>query len=105
MRKAETAKPALVTATILFAGLLGAWFWVKIQQGFALGVTADAQAFRVAAAALLFAPFLVLIYLCVKPQTVLKNRSFQGSILLAGLGFIWLLCALFLSLFVGFAPF
>ncbi|MBG6218510.1 hypothetical protein IWX75_002993 [Arthrobacter sp. CAN_A6] len=105
MRKANTAKPASVTATILFAGLLGAWFWIKIQQGFALGVAADAQTFRVAAAALLFAPFLILIYLCVKPPAVLKDCSPQGSLLFAGVGFIWLLCALFLSLFVGFAPF
>ncbi|MHA7239112.1 hypothetical protein [Arthrobacter sp. TMS1-12-1] len=105
MREVNTAKPAALTATVLFASLLVAWFWIKIQQGFALEVAAGAQIFRAAAAALLFAPFLVLIYLCVKPQTVLKDRSPQGSLLFAGLGFIWLLSALFLSLFVGFAPF
>ncbi|MHA7218299.1 hypothetical protein ACX80L_05350 [Arthrobacter sp. MDT1-48-3] len=105
MRRTGVAKPASVAATILFAGILLAWFWIKIQQGFVLGVAAGLQVFMVAAAALLFAPFLVLIYLCLKPQTVFKDRSSQGSSLFAGLGFIWLFCALFLSLFVGFAPF
>ena len=105
MRRADAVRPASVTATILFAGLLGAWFWIKIQQGIELGVTADAQTVRLAAAALLFAPFLVLTYLCVKPQTVLKSSSSQGSVFFAGLAFVWLASALFLSLFVGFAPF
>lgn len=104
MRKAQTGKPVSVVATVLFASLLGAWLWIRIQQGFALGVAADAQIFRMAAAALLFAPFIALIYLCVNPQTVLRNRSSQGSPAFAALGFIWLLCGLFLSLFVGFAP-
>lgn len=105
MRKADAAKPVSVTATILFASLLGAWFWIKIQQGIALGVTADAQTVRLDAAGVLFAPFVVLIYLVVKPQTVFKRSSSQGSVLFAGLAFVWLVCALFLSLLVGFAPF
>ncbi|MDN4611808.1 hypothetical protein [Arthrobacter burdickii] len=107
MRKVQTGKPVSVAATVLFASLLGAWLYIRIQQGFALGVAADADAqiFRMAAAALLFAPFIALIYLCVNPQTVLRNRSSPGSPAFAALGFIWLLCGLFLSLFVGFAPF
>lgn len=70
-----------------------------------LGVAAGTQNLRLAAAALLFAPFLVFFYLCVRPGTVFKNHSSQGSLFFAGLAFIWSFCAVFLSLFAGFAPF
>jgi len=98
-------KAVSVAAAVLFAGVLGAWFWIKIQQGVALQVAGGTQAFRIAIAVVLLAPFLVLIYLCVKPEAALKTRSSQGSVLFAALSFAWLLCALFCSLFLGFAPF
>ena len=74
MRNGDAAKPMSVAAAVLFAGLLGTWFWIKIQQSAALEVDAGTQAFRLAAAALLFAPFLVLIYLCLKPEAAVKQR-------------------------------
>ncbi|MGV0110852.1 MULTISPECIES: hypothetical protein [unclassified Arthrobacter] len=105
MREGDATKAVSVAAAVLFAGFLGAWFWITIQQGVALKVAGDTQAFRLAVAVLLFAPFLVLIYLCLEPEVALKTRSSQGSLLFAALRFAWLLCARFYSLLLGFAPF
>ncbi|MFC7848650.1 hypothetical protein ACFUTU_09260 [Arthrobacter sp. NPDC057388] len=103
--RAVVAKTFATTASILFAGLVGAWFAIKIKQSADLAVPAWSQAFRVTTATVLLAPFLALIFLCAKPRLVFKQDPWWGSLFFAGLAFVWLLCALFLSVFVGFGGF
>jgi hypothetical protein len=103
--KAVVAKTVAMMATLLFAGLVGAWFAMKIQQSADLGVPVWFQAFRVTSAMVLFAPFLALIFLCTRPRLVFKQNPWWGSLFFAGLAFLWLFFALFLSVLVGFGGF
>ena len=103
--KAVVAKTVGMTATILFAGVVAAWFAIKIQQSADLGVPVWFQAFRVTSAMVLFAPFLALLFLCTKPRLFFKQNPWWGSLFFAGLALLWLFFALFLSLVVGLGGF
>ncbi|WP_159801391.1 hypothetical protein [Arthrobacter zhaoguopingii] len=94
-----------VTASLLFAGLAGLWFAIKIHQSFSVDAPLWAQTFMVTVAVLLFAPFLALIFLSLKPGILFKEETWRGSIAVASIAFVWFCCALFLSMFAGFGGF
>jgi hypothetical protein len=76
---------------------------MKIYSAFDAGAYPGLQEFRVVAAVLLFAPFLVLIFLSIKPQLLSRKELWRGSWSVAAMAFTWFFCALFLSLLAGFA--
>ncbi|RJT94896.1 hypothetical protein D6T65_17325 [Arthrobacter frigidicola] len=94
-----------VTASLLFAGLAGTWFAIKIYQSSAVDAPFWAQTMMVTVAALLFAPFLALIFLSLKPGILFKEEPWRGSVAVAAMAFLWCCCALYLSVFLGFSGF
>jgi hypothetical protein len=105
MVKVVFVRTIAVTASLLFAVLAGAWFAIKIHQSFAVDATLWAQTLMVTAAVVLFAPFLALIFLSVKPGILFKEEPWRGNVGVAAMAFMWFCCALYLSIFAGFGGF
>jgi hypothetical protein len=103
--KAVFSKIFATAASVLCAGLTGAWYAIKVKQSADLGVPAWSQAFTIITAAVLFAPFLALIFLCIRPRTIFRQDPWWGSLFFGGLALLWLFLGLFLSIFVGFGGF
>ena len=105
MVKAVVTKTIAVIASGFFASLVALWFGIKIVQSFEMGAAVGVQLVIIPVAVLLFAPFPLLIFQSVKPRAFFKVEPWWGSLLPAGLAFIWFLCALFISLGFGFGGF
>jgi hypothetical protein len=103
--KVVVVRSIAVTASLLFAGVAGAWFAIKIYQSFAVDAPLWSQTFMITVAVILFAPFLALIFLSIKPGILFKEEPWRGSVAVAAMAFLWFCCALYLSIFAGFSGF